>query len=263
MKARKAIRKGLVFGIVFVLVFVVFAGIPINVSAEEESNPEMIEILEKRNLWSKTYYKGNSEYVAEISTSPMHYYDELTNQYENIDTTITQYDENTYVNFNNILKSEFPTTTGNFVKISFGESDRSIEFRTIWMGYNGEQGFQNVNGIQSSNAEVVNNTINYPNIFSQVTEQYIILNGEVKRNFILDRLPETPIGVTYLSIATEYKIGDLDIYSEGNLKMNDFSTSGSVEFRNPLTNLTIFIIPEGIAFDSSGDYQIIKLSIMI
>jgi uncharacterized repeat protein (TIGR01451 family) len=256
MRARKGIRKGLVFGIVFLLVFVVFVGIPVNVSAEtqSESSESSFEILEKRDLWSKTYDLGDGKYIAEISTKPIHYYNELLEQFEDIDTTILNQDENTYVNNDNILQSEFPKTGNNFIKVINRETNHLMEFKTLEMGYSNQGSYYLIQTAQSSVAEISTNELNYYNVLPHTTEQYIVGNGELKRNYILNSLMSYPDGAENLQFVILYNIGSMDVYAGGELKESDFSTTEEIELRDQsIPPRPIFSLVGGFAYDVDGN----------
>jgi PKD repeat protein len=244
-------RKLMTTGIIILFIMMSFASMQVNVSAEEEES--LIEIIDKRDTWSKTYDNGNGQYIAEISSNPMHFFEQQSGQYEDIDTTIIEQDSDTYVNLDNIIQSEFPKTSGEFIKVTNKETEHTMKFRTLEMGFYGDDTYTQTQSIQSSQAEVVGNVINYSGVFSGITEQYIVLNGFVKRNFILDSIINSPDNAEYMQFMIEYYIGTLDVYAGDELKESDFSTSDMIEVRDPTTYKTVFILVGGTAYDSVGN----------
>jgi hypothetical protein len=246
--------KKLTTGILAILVvlLMVLSVLPVT-GSQENGDDGPVELIEKRDVFSKTYYNGNGEYTAEIYYSPIHYYNEGTAQYDEIDPTIETIDPSTFGNSKNVLKTEFAAIAGSKdgVKLVNAGNELSIQFKTTELGVSGPNGYELLEEAQPEFADVAGNELNYPNVFTDTTEQYIVKNGELKQNFILANAAVYPAGAEYLQFVMKYNINGLEVYVNDVKMESDFTTDMEIVFKNSEGDIA-FALLAGIAYDSDN-----------
>jgi Secretion system C-terminal sorting domain len=164
-------------------------GLLFALSANAQTNPGL-ELMNERSMYSKVFLKENGDNEAVISSSPVHY--QKNGVWEDINTTIIP-NSGGYQNETNSIQSYFPNTTDNSnkIKLTINQGDE------IWIHAvkklvlsDNQNNLQIIpNNSANSIAEVNGNTINYPNIYTGISDVFTILHGEIKNNVILNAVP--------------------------------------------------------------------------
>ncbi len=149
------------------------------------------DITSERSMYSKVYLNSDGSRKAIISPSPIHY--KSNGSWQDIYTTITA-DNNGFRNESNVIQSYFPNKIDSMQKIKLIVNSKDVilidaEKKPALLNSSG-----NINvmdpGVNNSTANVSKNTIDYPGIYTGVTDGYVILSGGIKNNIVLSAVPE-------------------------------------------------------------------------
>ncbi|MDC1221450.1 T9SS type A sorting domain-containing protein [Salibacteraceae bacterium] len=168
----------------------------------QHSGPTVLEEdISKRDYFTKHYELSNGNYQAVISGGPVHYEDQ-NGQLLDIQQTITSSQgQFSFENSTNLFNMKFPSEIG-LNGVSVGQGDSYISFGSQAsikaLSISGEL-LLNLESAQSNEIEVNDNKASYP-LFSIAQSEYIVGNGELKNNLILEELPSNiPAGAEYIT----------------------------------------------------------------
>lgn len=151
------------------------------------SPTEEKELVDERTLNSKVFLEPSGAKRVEISTDPIHYFNESTNQWEEINPILIQSGKS-YSNKANLFSTNFSNTISDVSSIfSITNENHSIELQQV--EWNGEIG-------NSAQSDVSDNQISYKNIFDNTDLIYTVGNGKIKEDIILYQKP-TSDEITY------------------------------------------------------------------
>jgi len=212
------------------------------------------ELKTERTMYSNVYLKDDGGREVVFSTSPVHY---LKNGiWEPINTNIIS--NNTgFKNDENIIKSFFPKniSTKNNVKLLINSTDEISIHSVKKMAIFSEQSKLNILDVSSNSSTgiVDKNAIIYSDIFTGVSDEFIISNGKIKNNVILNSLPALLNNVStgyfgfqeIIELPYGWEIKPLD-------ETNDLLTSSSLNIFDSNGN-HVLTISEPVFFDNYGE----------
>ena len=146
-------------------------------------------------LYSTTTINESGLTEQVISLQPSNY--NFNGKWLPINTNM-EVDAKRFVNETNVIQSSFPMSAleDSKIEIKVDNSLISISSRKQLVTYTDLDGVTSVtSSFNQSPGDVVNNTINYPNVLSGYTDQFVVGKGEVKNNFILNQLPQELTGI--------------------------------------------------------------------
>jgi hypothetical protein len=147
------------------------------------------ELKAERSMYSKVFFKETGVHQALISGSPVHY--QKNGSWEDINTSLVSTNEG-YQNENNILKSYFPKSVGqsNKIKLNLDGKEISVLAKKEFVMGNAKGELTVLeNGAENSFADSDKNKISYANVYENISDEYAVLNGELKNNVILEQIP--------------------------------------------------------------------------
>lgn len=212
-----------------------------------------MEIKNEREMYSKLFLKTNGDKEAIFSSSPVHYNKNGT--WEEINTMIHS-NQNGFQNETNIIQSYFPNSIGGFNKIKLiinANDEIFIHSEKKLVLFNNQTELTTI-PIKSdpSIANIVDNTIRYGNIYPGISDEFTILNGQIKNNVILNTPP------TFLNnVSSEYfgfqetlelPIGWKIVASDNSL--HSFTSSALIIIDSE--NNPLLTVPAPVFFDSYG-----------
>lgn len=154
------------------------------------STAQGVELFSERDMYSKSYAKPNGNREKVISVSPLHYFE--NNQWMEVDNTL-QLHPNGFTNESNVIRSFFPETIGvnNFFSFYVNGKQVSTESMKQLVSYDPQGGVSELPEIgQSTVAQLVSsNQLEYPSIFTDVTDRYIVESIGIKNECVLHALP--------------------------------------------------------------------------
>lgn len=168
----------------------------------QHSGPTVLEEdISKRDYFTKHYELSNGNYQAFISGGPVHYEDQ-NGQFLDIQQTITSSQgQFSFENSTNLFNTKFPSEIG-LNGVSVGQGDSYISFgsqASIQALSSSGELLLNIESAQSNEIEINNNKASYP-LFSIAQSEYIVGNGNLKNNLILEKLPSNiPAGAEYIT----------------------------------------------------------------
>jgi hypothetical protein len=174
-----------------VYALVILAGFAINSFAQTHVLDDVeMEIISERNMNTKVFLKSNGDKQAVICGGPVHY--QQNNHWEEINTTIWS-TELGYQNESNVIRSYFPNTIDGSTDIKFmldTNNEIFVAAEKKLVIYDPSDLTLNIISTNPAMASVNGNTISYPGIYPGMTDEYHVLNGEIKNNLILNALPD-------------------------------------------------------------------------
>lgn len=211
------------------------------------------ELINERGMYSKVFLKENGEHQAVISPAPVHY--KKNGIWEDINTIIYS-TGNGYQNESNIIRSYFPNNiqSSGKIKLIINSDDEIVIHSEKKLVLLNNQGAPIVisASINNSIANVINNTIHYSDIYSGISDEFKILNGEIKNNVILSTLPSLLSNVTsgYFGFKETIELPDgwRIVASDSTV---DVLTSSPLLILDSIGN-TLLSIPAPVFFDSYG-----------
>jgi hypothetical protein len=144
------------------------------------------EIKAERSMYSKVFFKETGVHQAVISGSPVHY--EKNGAWEDINTNIVVTNEGSQ-NESNLIKSYFPSISTNSAKIKLSVASKEILIHTEkkLVLLNDQNELKVLSDVQNNCSAFVNaNQVRYNSIYEGISDEFRVLNGEIKNNFILD-----------------------------------------------------------------------------
>jgi hypothetical protein len=148
------------------------------------------EIKNERGMYSKVFLKENGDHEAVLSSSPVHY--QKNGAWEEINTMITS-NNGSYQNESNVIQSYFPGSVDNSgkIKLIINSTDEIFIHSEKKLVLLNDQTNLTVLGGNSNNsiATVINNTITYSNIYADISDEFTVMNGEIKNNVVLSAPP--------------------------------------------------------------------------
>ncbi len=190
------------------------------------------EALDKRDMNSKTVYKGNGVYVWTGSTEPVHYEDEQ-NQWQEVDTTLQRsslegYDvENVTNNYKTYFKRDI--TKSAAVRYQMGDSVMIIEAVDHTWGK-----------LQKTRGRHAKSQFVYPESYKGVDIRYTISAQWLFEEYV---------------VKTRERVRDIDAISQRIMLQNavlDEQPDGSVWFRNVKTNEVLWKFPKPFMFEDKA-----------
>ncbi len=218
------------------------------------SSSTNIEIKSERGMYSKVFSKTNGEHEAILSPGPVHY--KKNGVWEEIDTKIIS-NNTTWQNETNVIRSYFPSTisTSDKIKLVLNSGDELfIHSEKKLVLLNGQSSPTVLSGgSNNSVASVIDNTIRYPGIYTDISDEFAISRGEIKNNLVLGTLPTALNTVSsgyfgfqeIVELPLGWKIVALNATSVNSL------TSSSLLVKDSSGN-TVLSIPEPVFFDNYG-----------
>ena len=171
------------------------------VLAQNTGASDMKEDISKRDHFTKHYILPNGNYQAVISGGPVHYENsngQLLDIEQRIVPTAGAY---SFENKTNLFATQFPQNISeNGVRVGTAESFVSFGSNASIQALNSNGDLLTLLEIAKTNeAEVADNVIIY-DVFENASSEYIIGNGELKNNIILEELPQNiPSQTEYLT----------------------------------------------------------------
>lgn len=223
----KSIKKVLISLIVFAMILstVPFDNFVQAAEGKEVSNDEQVidenitenavdeatELIEERTIYSKTFDNHDGTLTTEISQSPVHFERE-TGVLEEIDNTLTAAGDGKIENGNNVFKVQFDEVKEVVSDgISLTEEDYIVTMNLNEMVIEDE-----VLEANSSEAEILDNTVTYKDVFEDITLNYTLGDDFVKEDIIIQERPEAglPEKFTYALSLNDlgYKVEENRIY---------------------------------------------------
>ncbi len=211
------------------------------------------EIKSERSMYSKVFLKAPGVNQAVISGSPVHY--KISGVWEEINTNITS-NNGSYQNETNVIRSYFPGSinSSNKIKLSVNASDELFIHSEKKLVLVNDQSDLTIIAGNSNNsiANVINSTINYSGIYPGISDEFSILNGQIKNNVVLSALPSLLINVTsgyfgfqeIIELPTGWKITTSD-------KTLNALTSSAIYITDS-NGKNVLTIPSPVFFDSYG-----------
>ncbi len=248
-----AIIKGLTVGESFYLTGLLTA-LAFNIDAQTSSVINTpFEIKGERGMYSKVYLKENGNNEAVISSLPVHY--KKNNMWEEISTNIIP-NKSGYQNENNVIRSYFPNNINDKSRITLivNENDEIIihaEKKQVLFNNSYELSVITGNSFEAI-ANVADNRIKYSNIYTNISDEFTVLNGKIKNDVILSTLPtllnEVSSGYFGFRETLELPVG---------WKITTADNASNILTSSPLIitdakGSLVLTIPEPVFFDSYG-----------
>lgn len=154
-----------------------------------------VELINERSMNSKVYDLQNGQKQAVMHLEPIHY---LTNgSWEPISTDILPTIDG-FENKTNAFKTTFPNdiAPNKFVTLEMQSGAViNIGVEKVMVVYNNGTMTSVSSSPPNSIASANRSTINYPNIYPNISDNYEVLNGSLKNEVILSTLPSSLGGV--------------------------------------------------------------------
>ncbi len=243
-----------------------YAEVEIQSEIEEEIEPFIVgEIEELRDEYSKTYERSDGINVLITKSEPIHYYDEVTEEWEEIDNTlILTEDENgekVYTNDNNVLNMVLSSVDGS-ASVAVEQDGNTISFTLIdsnskvvketknnnsnknknsnngksGKNKNSKYGMTKEELIESLSEEINQSQLTYEEIYKDTDLIYDINAASLKESIVLKQKPNQKATYKY------------EIKSNG-LKANQ-NEDGSIIFSNGEEE--VFFVPAPYMYDDKG-----------
>lgn len=148
------------------------------------------EILEKRNATTKHFRNENGSFTAQVMPGGIHYRDENGAWQDRDMKIVTNTGPYAFVNLTNEVKSYFPATAQNALQL-IAPGGQSFEW---WhqpaVSYKEGSIVVKHYTAQTANASLsaAANSVRYPNIYPNMTEEFEVINGGVENNTIIHAL---------------------------------------------------------------------------
>jgi hypothetical protein len=210
-----------------------------------------LEIKNGRGMYSKVFLKENGENEAILSSYPVHY--KKNGVWEEINTNITSF-KGGFQNESNIIQSYFPNNISSSGKIKLiVNSNQEIFIRSekkiVLLNNTTDLNIQTIS-LDNSPANVIGNSVKYSNIYPGISDEFTVLNGQIKNNVVLNAPPALLNNVSSgyfgfqetVELPKGWKITGLD---------NKPLTSSSLLITDSKGNL-VLTIPEPVFFDNYG-----------
>jgi hypothetical protein len=169
--------------------FLILLAFNTNAQTNLTTNPNL-EIKSERSMYAKVFLKPNGKYEAILSPAPVHY--KKNGAWEEINTKITR-DDAGYKNESNVIQSYFPNNINGLdkIKLIVNSNDQIFIHSEKKLVLLNDQTNSIILASNSNNsiANVANNTINYSAIYTGISDEFTILNGEIKNNVVLNAPP--------------------------------------------------------------------------
>ncbi len=171
------------------------------------------EILELRSLYAKHYIRPTGTRYAVINTKPVHYYDDSTNTWKEIDTTIEPSDRVQFMhqNVRNNFRTYFSHQAGNGIL---------VEYKDSWI-------LMKPMGSKLSIPQRIDNKVRYQNAFENVDIEYTVTSKGLKEDIVLKDYTEK----NTFSFVIEYHNG---YFSEDDGTYSFFSDGNKIWKFEPL-----------------------------
>ncbi|HWY11670.1 MAG TPA: hypothetical protein VN026_10115, partial [Bacteroidia bacterium] len=149
-----------------------------------------LEIKNGRGMYSKVFLKENGENEAILSSYPVHY--KKNGVWEEINTNITSF-KGGFQNESNIIQSYFPNNISSSGKIKLiVNSNQEIFIRSekkiVLLNNTTDLNIQTIS-LDNSPANVIGNSVKYSNIYPGISDEFTVLNGQIKNNVVLNAPP--------------------------------------------------------------------------
>lgn len=216
----------------------------------------LVEQVDQRDMYSKTFLKNNMKTVKEIAGGPIHYQE--GNQWLPIDQAILPSGEALfpYQNSTNVIKSAFPAAVNASSKIRYVVDGASVfvQAEKKLVSFSEIGGFTLLNETTLPNQAVVeNNTITFQQVYQGINDRYEVANATIKNEVIMDQLPSS-----FTSSSPDYFGFEEQFYLPAGWAMNGINTdinnltSGPIEIRNDL-NEVVLLVPSAVFYDSGNE----------
>lgn len=211
-----------------------------------------LELESERTAYSKTFLKEDGTKEQLLSVQPMHYF--------NIDTWLPIESKlissgTGFVNETNIIKSTFPEVIapGEEIHIEIGDTEVHIDAVKSIITYSEVDGVQQLNPpLMANNGKTVNDSLVYEDIYSGMTDRYLIGNGSMKNEFQLAALPSVISGVNSGYFGFQERIRLPQNWSIRMLGTSDRELiTSSLEILDE-NNTSVFTIPSPVFFESGS-----------
>lgn len=224
----------------------------LRLAAQTSSAPE---ITGERSMFSKVYLNANGDHEAVISPSPVHYRN--NNAWEDISTMIVP-DNANYKNESNLIRSYFPNSidSSGKIKLIVNASDEILvhsEKKLVLLNNTAAPTVISSNP-NNSTASVADNSIKYAGIYTNISDEFVIKNGEIKNNVVLNALPAQLSNVSSGYFGFQETLG---LPAGWGLRSADSTVTADSLGAAPLlildaTGATVLTIPEPVFFDNYG-----------
>ena len=191
------------------------------------------------------------------------YKDEYGNEVE-IDLSINPSSEQSYVfeNTTNAIKTYFKKNIGEFAPIKAEVGQSTFEWTPLGVGFRDEMGNEEwlgrINSAEAEQAE--DNKVIYRNLLTGIDDEFIVEQGKLKHNTILnykpnymDTLPGKRIELVVEGIINFSN--DIEMYVGEKKQLDAFETSDEITFRNT-QGFKTFSLPSPIAYEIPTDEDI-------
>ncbi|UCH89683.1 MAG: hypothetical protein JSV49_03275, partial [Thermoplasmata archaeon] len=208
------------------------------------------ELVEERTIDSKVFLNDDGTRTAIMNNGPLHFIDE-TGEWQNIDLNIVVGEDGSYMNDRNHMRTYFDFES-SAVSVNVKGSD-GFSWTPLEMRYMDSYGLMHsLSEAQSSIGTVKSNAIHYDDTFESTSEEYFVMNGQLKHNLILSELPQAAINGMYLSYVGQVELADgLELYVDGMLITSTIETTSSIEVRNAQGDI-VYILPAPFAFEQAN-----------
>ncbi|MFT5778290.1 MAG: hypothetical protein ACI837_001246, partial [Crocinitomicaceae bacterium] len=172
------------------------------------------EIVSKRDANSKTYQKADGTLETIISAGQIHY--QSNGEWVPFNTEIVSSNSGTFAfeSRENTLQSFFPAqaSTGSSIALRFDEYEISIGTSKKFVTAMNNDAYPTEIGHLSGNipALIKDNSVTYNSKYQGMSDEYLVENGMLKNNFIIDKAPSFMAGLTqdYFGLQEELTLPD-------------------------------------------------------
>ncbi|MCR4318509.1 MAG: carbohydrate-binding domain-containing protein [Planctomycetes bacterium] len=226
------------------------AGSPEMLERKKDIRPEN-EIAELRSEYGRHYLREDGGYVATFSQVPVNYIDSA-GEWQTINTTIVA-DSGGFKNETNSLRSTFPVTGDDAVRIEIAETSDSIsvwnENEIRWTSVEGETKL--VWSRSTADAEVSGDEISFPSSFAGIDQRFKVYPGRIKHDYVInDLFPQIEGETGNLEFRERVILPEGFYFAVDGLKIVDTRVvTTAVEIRNA-DDLAVCAFPKPIAHEA-------------